>query len=102
MRRKARDRRRELFATSNGLAVAPVLGIEQELLLAVVEEAIWPSEIGSLFRPEHWFGGTLGVLLRRELTLPERVELIATVHHDIQCVVMPGDGGHLSQSGREP
>src|ERR1700691_3739544 len=67
----------ELGTAAHLLAVAAVLGVEQKLLLSIVEEAIWPAEIRSLHRAIHRLGRALGVLLGREPVWPEDVELVA-------------------------
>src|SRR5262249_17840451 len=95
------QRRGELATATHLLAVAAVLGVQQELLLTVVVETERPAEVRTLHRAIERLRRALGVLLRGELARPHQIELIAVVHGDEERVFVPGDRGHLSQTGGE-
>ncbi len=90
-----------LAAASGSLAVAAILGLQEQFFLSVIVEAVGPAEVGSLRGAIEGLGGTLGIFFGGEHIAPERVELIAAVHGDVNRAVMPGDGRHLAHSGGE-
>src|SRR5713226_3657735 len=100
MRRKCRGRKcKSAGAASLRFSIAAIFRIEKKLLLPIIVETIGPAEIRSLFRAKQHLGRAFGIVFSRKLVRPERVELIAIVHRDIEAV-MPRDGKHLAEAGR--
>src|SRR5581483_3860537 len=93
-------RQLELAAAADGLAVAAVLRIEQQLVHRVVVEAEWPPEVVPLLNAIHRLSRTRLVVFRRERLAPQAVELITVVHHSVERAVVPRDARHLTQAGR--
>src|SRR5580693_1623178 len=62
MCRECYDGRRECGAAPHLLSIAAVFRVQDKLLQSVIEEAIRPSEIGSLHGSEHGLGRTFRVL----------------------------------------
>src|SRR5262249_54279020 len=93
-------RQLELAAASNGFSVAPIFGVEQQLVDRVVVKAERPAEVVALLHAVHRLRGPRLVVFRRERLAPEAVELIAVVHDGIGPAVMPRDARHLPEAGR--
>src|SRR5262249_31215893 len=73
----------------------------EERLESVIEETVRPAEVRALDGSIQRLRRAFGVVLHREVLRPEHVELIAIVHRDIERVVVPRDGRHLTQGCRE-
>src|ERR1700691_3298479 len=101
VRRIARDRERKFAAAPTGFAVAAILGVQQQLLLAVVEKAIGPAEIQSQGCAVHRLSRTLRILLRAKFPRPQNIQLVAAVHYDVHRPIVPGNGWLLAEPGHK-
>src|SRR5215813_8599134 len=95
-----RDRLRDPAGTpSLSFSIPAVFWVKQELFLLIIKETVGPAEICSLIRANQHLRGALGIVFRRELVRPERVERIAIVHRNVDAV-MPRDSKHLTETRR--
>jgi hypothetical protein len=69
--------------------------------LTVVVEAERPPKIQSGHDAKEGLGGTVGVPLSGKYAGRENVKLVSIIHCDEENLVVPCDGGHLTQSGRK-
>src|SRR5207248_801489 len=90
----------KLRAAPHLFSIAAIFRREHVGAGLAIPETIRPSENRTLIDLQHRFEGPIGIVLRSKLAGPERVELVAAVHHREQMPLMPGKGNRLPHATR--
>src|SRR5665213_3214891 len=88
-----------LAAPASRLAVTAVFRVHNQFLQLEIVETVRPAKILPHDSAIHGLSRQGGIVLCREFLWPQRIELIAVIHHDVNRAVVPRDCRELAQAG---